>query len=123
MKRLLLLALLSPFFAFSQAKERIPYKSYDFLKLVNKHYKNIPVLEDGFKSYDAAGYSCYLLTTAQGELYYLYENNVLKFNSADTSVEVYQVGENVAMFVVQMSNDSKCLIYSVNGELKSKLKE
>lgn len=122
MKRLLFISLLFPVLGFSQAKDRIPYKSYDFLKLVNKYYKNIPVLEEGFKSYDASGYACYMMTTANGDLYYLYENNVLKFNSADTSVEVYQVGSHIAMFVVQMINDSKLLIYSVDGEPKSKLK-
>ncbi|RZJ67351.1 MAG: hypothetical protein EOO50_06295 [Flavobacterium sp.] len=122
MKTIFLMLLALPVLAFSQKKETIPFSSQDFLQLVHKYYKDVPILKDGYKSYDAAGIACYLLTTDQGDLYYLYENDVLKFNSGDTSVEIYLVGTNVAMFVVQMTNDHKYLVYSVNGEAKSKLK-
>ena len=118
----LVFVFLFPISASCQSKERIPFKSYDFLKLVNKYYKDVPIIEEGFKTYDVTGNACYMLTTTRGELFYLYDNNVLKFNSADTTVEVYQVGNDIAMFAIQMNQHCKTLIYSVNGEAKSKLK-
>ncbi|RZJ72736.1 hypothetical protein [Flavobacterium sp.] len=122
MKQLFWLAILLPIFGLAQKKERIPFQSYDFLKLVHKYYKNIPVIEEGFKSLDLIGEPCFLLTMPNGDLYYLYENNVLKFSSGNTSVDVYQVGENVVMFAVQISTSERQLIYSVNGDVKSRLK-
>jgi|GEM_PF-4981511 len=122
MRKLILAMLFIPVLCHSQTKERIPYKSYDFLKLVHKYYNSIPVVEEGFRSTDLIGQSCYLLTMPSGDLYYLYTDNVLKFSSGNTSVEVYQIGTNIAMFAVQVSDGSRQLIYSVNGEAKSKLK-
>lgn len=123
MRKLILAILFMPVLSLSQTKERIPLKSYDFLKLVHKYYNSILVVEDGFRSTDLIGQSCYLLTMPSGDLYYLYSDNVLKFSSGNTSVEVYQIGQNIAMFAVQLSGNSGQLIYSVNGEAKSKLKE
>lgn len=118
MNKLFLIVAFVPLFLTAQAKERIPYKSYDFLKLVNKKYTGIPIIEDAEKVKDIEGRDSYKIVDNDGDVFYLYDDNVIRQWTGKSYIELHQIGKDVVYYGWLIKDGKKGISFGVNGKEK-----